>query len=78
VELEGKPLDSEISHEHAESKAPLPAWIKVSAIAAASALVGGVAAAWFYRKTVSRLQNSEPHVENTDFRIRDGRSDGEV
>ena len=78
MELEETSLDSDISQKQTESNAPLPAWIKVSAVAAASALVGGLAAAWFYRKTVSRLRNSEPHVENTDFGIRDGRRDSEV
>ncbi|WP_109489026.1 hypothetical protein [Occallatibacter savannae] len=33
-------------------------WLRVGAIAAASAVVGGLAAAWFYRKTLSRLQDA--------------------
>ena len=33
-------------------------WIKVGAIAAASAALGGLAAAWFYRKTLSRLREA--------------------
>lgn len=42
---------------------PVPAsapqgWMKVGAIAAASAVVGGLAAAWFYRKTLSRLREA--------------------
>lgn len=31
-------------------------WLKVGAIAVASAALGGLAAAWFYRKTLSQLQ----------------------
>ncbi|HVZ83438.1 MAG TPA: hypothetical protein VG893_07155 [Terracidiphilus sp.] len=31
----------------------------MSAVAAASALVGGLAAAWYYRKTLARLQEAE-------------------
>lgn len=33
-------------------------WVKVGAIAAASAALGGLAAAWFYRKTISRLREA--------------------
>jgi hypothetical protein len=33
-------------------------WVKVGAIAAASAVLGGLAAAWFYRKTLSQLQEA--------------------
>jgi hypothetical protein len=40
-------------------------WVKVGVIAAASAVLGGLAAAWFYRKTLSQLQ--EAGHENTDF-----------
>ncbi len=33
-------------------------WIRLSAIAAASALAGGLAAAWYYRKTLNTLRNA--------------------
>jgi hypothetical protein len=33
-------------------------WLRVGVIAAASALAGGLAAAWFYRKTLTRLQEA--------------------
>ena len=33
-------------------------WVKVGAIAAVSAALGGLAAAWFYRKTLSRLREA--------------------
>jgi len=33
-------------------------WVKVGAIAAASAALGGLAAAWFYRKTLSQLREA--------------------
>jgi hypothetical protein len=48
-------------------------WVKVGAIAAASAVLGGLAAAWFYRKTLSRLreagddfQDSLPNVTENE------------
>jgi len=33
-------------------------WLRVGAVAAASAALGGLAAAWFYRKTLSRLREA--------------------
>jgi len=37
-------------------------WLSVGIIAAASALAGGVAAAWYYRKTLTRLRQAQPHA----------------
>ncbi len=37
-------------------------WLRVGAVAAASAMLGGLAAAWFYRKTLSRLQEAENEI----------------
>lgn len=44
-------------------------WLKVGAIAAASAVLGGMAAAWFYRKTLSRLQEAENEIPDSESRI---------
>ena len=48
-------------------------WVKVGAIAAASAALGGLAAAWFYRNTLSQLreaahgtQDSPPNVTENE------------
>lgn len=38
---------------------PPHTWLKVGAIAATSAVLGGLAAAWFYRKTLIRLQDAQ-------------------
>jgi hypothetical protein len=63
-------LESDISKMR-ESASPVaqpdPAshgWLKVGTIAAASALLGGLAAAWFYRKTLSRLREAENEIPN--------------
>lgn len=40
------------------SGTPQNGWVRVGAIAVASALVGGLAAAWFYRKTLSLLREA--------------------
>ena len=42
-----------------------PGWLKVGAIAAASAALGGLAAAWFYRKTLSRLREAEDDFQHS-------------
>ncbi len=34
-------------------------WFRMVAVAAASAAAGGLAAAWFYRKTLARLREAE-------------------
>lgn len=43
--------------------------MKIALVAAASALAGGLAAAWFYRRTVSLLQNPPDASENSNFGI---------
>ena len=40
-------------------------WLKVGAIAAASAALGGLAAAWFYRKTLSRLREADDDFQDS-------------
>jgi len=40
-------------------------WLKVGAIAAASAVLGGMAAAWFYRKTLSQLREAENGIPDS-------------
>jgi hypothetical protein len=61
-------VESDISNERksdphvAQPDAASHGWLKVGTIAAASALVGGLAAAWFYRKTLSRLREAENEI----------------
>ena len=44
-------------------------WLKVGAVAAASAVLGGLAAAWFYRKTLSQLREAEDKISNSESGI---------
>jgi len=44
-------------------------WLKLGVVAAASVLVGGVAAAWWYRKTLRSLQQAEEMSPNPQFGI---------
>lgn len=41
------------------AKAVRPDWLRVGAVAAASALLGGLAVLWYYRKTLARLREAE-------------------
>jgi len=52
---------AEAVHEvHETPSAPQRGWLTMGALAAAaSALAGGLAAAWFYRKTLARLRQAE-------------------
>jgi hypothetical protein len=59
------------SKESGNTGPGLKRWVKVGVIAAASALAGGLAAAWFYRKTLNTLQNAELEEENSESRIPD-------
>jgi hypothetical protein len=44
-------------------------WLKVGAVAAGSAFVGGLLAAWWYRKTLSKLRQAEEDGQNPHFGI---------
>jgi hypothetical protein len=63
------PLEPSTSSLEQEARQPLPSWVKVSAVAAGSVLFGGLAAAWFYRKTLSRLQEAAAETSDSNFRI---------
>ncbi len=47
----------------------MPNWMKVSALAAGSAFVGGLAAAWFYRKTLATLREAAADAPDSNFGI---------
>ena len=58
--------DTEIPNS---DRKPLSTWVRVGAVAAGSALAGGIAAAWFYRKTLLRLRQAAAEGKNSDFGI---------
>ena len=65
-------FEKELSQEKSEASAgsegrgkSLRGWIKVGAVAAASAVAGGLAAAWFYRKTLKTFREAESDPENS-------------
>ena len=53
------------SSEAVPSSGASQGWLQVGAIAAASALLGGLAAAWYYRRTLSRLREAEAEIPET-------------
>jgi hypothetical protein len=63
------PLESSTS---SEDQAPRPVnsgWFRLAAVAAASALAGGLAAAWWHRKTLAKLRQNEENASNPEFGI---------
>jgi hypothetical protein len=50
-------------------------WIKVGAVAALSALAGGVTAALFYRKTLTRLHTASLEQADSNFRTDESTED---
>jgi hypothetical protein len=44
-------------------------WLKFALLTAASALAGGVATAWFYRKTLTKLRETGENPKNSHFGI---------
>jgi membrane associated rhomboid family serine protease len=44
-------------------------WFRVGIVAAASALAGGLLAAWWYRKTLKKLRQAEEDAQNPHFGI---------
>jgi hypothetical protein len=63
--------DSATSPMQDGTKPTFQRWLRVGAIAATSALAGGLAAAWYYRKTLKTLQEAETSGVNPEFRIPD-------
>jgi hypothetical protein len=57
--------ESDISAQPLTSDRPAE-WLKMGAVAAASALLGGLAAAWYYRKTLARLRQAEGQTPETE------------
>jgi hypothetical protein len=64
-------FESDDSCSKNPAKQPAPGWVQVGTIAAASALAGGLAAAWWYRKTLAKLNQAEEKPLDPDFGIQE-------
>jgi hypothetical protein len=63
---------SDISAKEPRPGEPSGKWLKLSAVAFASALLGGIATAWWYRKTVQKLHETGENENNPQFGITSG------
>jgi hypothetical protein len=66
-----KSLESDTSQLKPKSG---PGLAKLGIIAVASALAGGLAAAWWYKKTLTRLQQADEGKDNPHYGIHDEES----
>lgn len=64
-----KYVESADSDNSSAGPAEQPQWMKFGLIAMASAVLGGVATAWWYRKTLIRLRQAEDTPANPHFGI---------
>jgi hypothetical protein len=61
--------ESKISEKTSGSGESRGGLLKLGAVAVASALLGGIATAWWYRKTVQRLHETGENGNNPHFGI---------
>jgi len=52
-------LQSSVSKDGQTREGVAPGWLKVGVVAAASGILGGLAAAWYYRKTLAQLRGAD-------------------
>ena len=69
VEVAASDSESEPSQLAPAAPRPSSGWLKVGAIAAVSGLAGGLAAAWWYRKTLKTLRQTGETDPNPHFGI---------
>jgi hypothetical protein len=59
--------ESDISTDREGSGKERSGWLRFALLTAASAVAGGLATAWFYRKTLNKLRETGESAKNTDF-----------
>jgi hypothetical protein len=52
-------------------------WVKVGLVTAVSALAGGLAVGWWYRKTLASLREVEDGASDSQIGISEGNPEGE-
>jgi hypothetical protein len=77
--------ENEQTQAESASSAPLKGagsglrtWLNVGAVAAVSALAGGLAAAWYYRKTLRTLQEAEACGGNPEIPVPDSETEFDI
>ena len=71
-------VESKTSDESPTRLDPPSAWMKLGLVAMASAVLGGMATAWWYRKTLIRMRQAEETDPNPQFGIFDDDSGDEI
>ena len=64
--------ESKAYREQEPAKEASSGWLKFALLTAATALAGGVATAWFYRKTLTKLRETGENPQNSHFGISPG------
>lgn len=72
------PLESESSSSSETTARASVGMVKLGVVAVASVLAGGLAAAWWYRKTLLRLRQADEKHVNPDFGIPEDESRDEI
>jgi hypothetical protein len=67
IETMTNSLESEDLSNPQTATGDMSSWLKVGVMAAATALAGGLAVAWWYRNTVKRLHQADEISTNTHF-----------
>ncbi len=60
-------FESDIYEKNESELEPPSSWLRVGLIAVASAVLGGMGAAWWYRKTLIRMRQMEETGQNPQF-----------
>ena len=68
-EVTEKPLESNNLSVAEDATAVSGSWLRLGAVAAVSALAGGLAAAWWYRNTLRKLHQAAESAPNTESGI---------
>lgn len=67
-------VESRGSAEEQPVRPESPNWLKIAFFSAGSALAGGLAAAWWYRKTLTKLRETGEISQNSHFGTTAGRN----
>ena len=63
------PLDSDNLPTSSDAVAERGSWLKLGAVAAVSVFAGGLAAAWWYRNTLKKLQEAQEAAPESHSQI---------
>ena len=68
LDTSSSPLQGASADPATVASAPQRGWLKMGVVAAASALAGGIAAAWFYRNTLAQLRQAQSDGHDPEIR----------